>query len=101
MFALRQRQACDWCDTKLRLNMVDTKSETIEERVRVGEDVFINIKYHWESHGDQVDIFINYEDGHVDSTSFWPADPLDESRARDLAHMIAAYDYQWRNQAAD
>ncbi len=36
--------------------MVDTKSEIFEERVRVGEDTYIDIRYHWESHGDNVDI---------------------------------------------
>ena len=80
--------------------MVDTKSEIFEERVRVGEDTYIDIRYNWESHGDNVDIVINYEDGHIDCASFWPSEPLDEGRARDLAHMIAAYDYQLRNPAA-
>ena len=80
--------------------MVDTKSEIFEEQVRVGEDTYIDIRYNWESRGDNVEIVINYEDGHIDRASFWPSGPLDEGRARDLAHMIAAYDYQLRNPAA-
>ncbi len=82
--------------------MVDTGKTLFEENVRVAEDIYVNARFDWKIDGDKVTIWIHYEDGYVDTVSFWPEDTaLDESRVRDLVRLQAAYHYQFRNLSSD
>lgn len=74
----------------------------IKERVRVGEDKFIDVRYSWEIKGDKVEIWIEYDDGHMDYSTFWPVDTgYNEERARDIVWLLAAADYNVRELAGN
>lgn len=76
--------------------------EFVKEKVRVDEDVYIDVEYRWTIDGDRVNIYIRYDDEHMDTLSFWPTDPMiDASRALDLVHMAAALDYDVRQCSTD
>jgi len=69
--------------------------------VKIDDDIYIEVEYRWSMDGDKADIYIRYVDGHMDSRSFGPDAPLNDSGARDLAHEMAVADYQLKNQATD
>ncbi len=76
--------------------------EFAKEKVRVEEEVYIDVEYRWSIDGDKVNIYIRYEEGRMEMISFWPTDPMiDARRALDLVHMCAALDYSVRQCSSD
>ncbi len=76
--------------------------EFAKEKVRVEEEVYIDVEYRWSIDGDKVNIYIRYEEGRMEMISFWPTDPMiGASRALDLVHMCAALDYSVRQCSSD
>ena len=82
--------------------MVDSAMDFTKESIRVDDEVYIDVEYCWVVEGDKVDIYLRYEDGRMDTISFWPSNlPIDSSRALDLVRMCAALDYSNRESTAD
>jgi len=76
--------------------------EFTKEKIRVDDDAYIDVEYRWVVEGDRVNIYLRYEDGRMDTISFWPSMPqIDQSRALDLVQMCAALDYSTRKLPTD
>ena len=77
--------------------MVDRDTEFTKENIRVGDDVYIDVEYCWNVDGERVNIYLRYEDGRMETFSFWPANTLfDDSSVLDHIRMCAALDYSVR-----
>lgn len=82
--------------------VVGSEMEFTKEKIRVDDEDYIDVEYCWVVEGDRVNIYLRYEDGRMDTISFWPSNTtIDDSRALDLVRMCAALDYSNRKSVAD
>ena len=44
--------------------------EFVKEKVRVDDEIFLDVEYRWEIFGDRVDVVIRYSDSQTETSSF-------------------------------